>query len=100
MSRLDHAGIVASLSTAIGAKADPDGVVDLVADGRGLICVAANPAELPAAVSRLKPLMGYRWLAINSADLFGTNPVTLGTKIGIMDASGRVLKAADLPRAK
>jgi hypothetical protein len=37
---------------------------------------------------------------INEGDLFGASPLTLGTKIGILDPTGRVLKAADLPRAK
>ena len=49
---------------------------------------------------RLKPLSGYRWIAINGGDLFGASPKTIGTKIGIVDPTGKVLKAADLPRPK
>ncbi len=99
MSRLDRAGIIASLTERIGATADPDGVVDLVAS-QGRIVAVATPAEIDAAIARLKPLPGYRWIAINGADLFGASPKTIGSKVGILDATGRVLKAADLPRPK
>ena len=75
------------------------GSADLIAE-RGHINVAATAAELKNAIQRLKPLNGYRWIVINEGDLFGASPLTLGTKIGILDPNGRVLKAADLPRAK
>ncbi len=99
MSRLDRAGIVAALTAKIQAAPDPDNVVDLVAT-QGRIAVAATEAEIAPALDRLKPLGGYRWLAINGADLFQASPMTIGTKVGILDHTGRVLKAADLPRPK
>jgi hypothetical protein len=99
MSRLDRAALIASLSAALPATPDPDGVADLVAD-RGRINVAAGPTEVGAAIDRLKPLDGYRWLAINRGDLFHASPKTIGTKVGILDAEGKVLKAADLPRKR
>jgi hypothetical protein len=99
VARLDRGAIVTSISAALSATPDPDGTADLVAE-RGHINVAATAAELKGAIQRLKPLSGYRWLAINEGDLFGASPLTLGTKIGILDPTGRVLKAADLPRAK
>jgi hypothetical protein len=99
VARLDHAAIVASISGALGATPDPEGTADLIAE-RGRINVAAGAAELKSAIQRLKPLSGYRWLVINEGDLFGASPMTLGTKIGILDPTGRVLKAADLPRPK
>lgn len=99
MARLDRDAIVTTISAALGATPDPDGTSDLVAD-RGRINVAASAGELKGAIQRLKPLSGYRWLVINEGDLFGASPLTLGTKIGILDPTGRVLKAADLPRAK
>lgn len=99
MSRLDRAQIIASLSGALSATPDPEGVADLVSS-RGKIGVAGSAAEMAEQIARLKPLMGYRWLAINADDLFAASMPTLGTKIGIMDPTGRVLKAADLPRAK
>jgi hypothetical protein len=99
VSRLDRAGIIASLTERIGAAPDPDGAADLVAK-QGLITVAASPGEVDAAIARLKPLPGYRWVAINGADLFGASPKTIGSKVGILDATGKVLKAADLPRPK
>ena len=43
---------------------------------------------------------GYRWVAINRDDLFGANPLSIGSKIGILDAGGRILKNADSPRKK
>ena len=97
--RLDRAAIAAALTEKLGATPDPAGTVDLVAS-QGSIAIAATPADIDAAINRLKPLQGYRWIAINGGDLFGASPKTIGTKIGIMDASGKTLKAADLPRAK
>lgn len=99
MSRLDRAGLIAALSAKLPATPDPDGVSDLVAK-QGRIAVAASPAEIGPAIERLRPLEGYRWLAINAADLFTASPKTIGTKVGILDATGRTLKAADLPRPK
>lgn len=99
MARSDKTTIVEALSAALSASADPEGLSDLVAD-KGHINVAAEPAEIGPAIERLKPLPGYRWIAINPSDLFTASPKTIGTKIGIMDATGRVLKAADLPRPK
>lgn len=99
MSRLDRDGIIASLTERLSAAPDPDGVTDLVAS-QGRIVVAGNSAEIGPALDRVRPLEGYRWLAINGADLFAASPKTIGTKVGIMDPSGRILKAADLPRKK
>jgi hypothetical protein len=99
MSRLDRAAITASLTEKLSAAADPDGVSDLVAE-QGRINVVAEPGELRNAIARLKPLDGYRWVAINAGDLFAVNPMTIGSKVGIMDSNGKVLKAADLPRPK
>jgi hypothetical protein len=99
MSRLDRAAIIESLTASLPATADPDGVVDLVA-AQGRINVAAEPAQLRSALERLRPLDGYRWVAINAGDLFAVNPLTIGSKVGIMDTNGKVLKAADLPRPK
>ena len=99
MSRLDRDALIAAIAHKMTASPDPEGLVDLVA-GQGRINVAASAAELRSAIDRLKPLEGYRWIAINAADLFGASPMTIGTKIGILDANGRVLKAADLPRAR
>jgi len=99
MSRLDRAAILASITEKLSASPDPDGAADLVAS-QGRIVVVAEPGELRGAIGRLKPLDGYRWVAINAGDLFGVSPMTIGTKIGIMDSNGRVLKAADLPRQR
>ena len=99
MARLDRDALVAAISAALGATADPEGAADLVAE-RGRINVAASAAELKGAIQRLGPLPGYRWVVINAGDLFSASPLTLGTKVGILDPNGRVLKAADLPRPK
>lgn len=99
MARLDRDALITAISAAIGATADPDGATDLVAQ-RGRINVAASAAELKGAIQRLAPLPGYRWIAINDNDLFAASPLTLGTKVGILGPTGRVLKAADLPRPK
>ena len=78
---------------------DPDGNADLVAS-QGLIAIAASPAEIDGAIARLKPLPGYRWIAINGGDQFTANPKTIGSKVGILDSTGKVLRGADLPRPK
>ena len=99
MSRLDRAGLTAAVTEKLGASPDPEGIADLVAS-QGRIAIVASTGELDAAITRLKPLQGYRWIAINGGDLFSASPKTIGTKIGIIDQSGKVLKAADLPRPK
>ncbi len=99
MARLDRDAILVAISAAVGATADPEGTADLIAE-RGHLNVAASAAELKSAIQRLAPLRGYRWIVINAGDLFSASPLTLGTKVGILDPNGRVLKAADLPRPK
>jgi hypothetical protein len=99
MSRLDREALLKAVTEAVAGSPDPDGVADVVAS-RGRINVAAGAADIGPAIERLKPLGGYRWVAINGADLFTASPKTIGTKVGIIDATGRVLKAADLPRPK
>lgn len=99
MARLDRDALVSSIVTSLSATPDPDGLSDLVAT-QGRINVAATGAEIGPAIKRLAPLPGYRWIAINGGDLFSASPLTIGTKVGILDQAGRVLKAADLPRPK
>jgi hypothetical protein len=99
VARLDREALVAAISAAVAAAPDPEGTADLLAE-RGHINVAASAGELKDAIQRLVPLRGYRWIAINAGDLFAASPLTIGTKVGILDPTGRVLKNADLPRAK
>ena len=99
MARLDHDALVTAITAALSATPDPEGVADLVAS-KGRINVAATGAEIGPAIKRLVPLQGYRWVAINAGDLFTASPLTMSTKVGILDPTGRVLKNADLPRAK
>jgi hypothetical protein len=99
MARLDRDALVAAISEKLKATPDPDGLADLVAS-QGRINVAASGAEIGPAIKRLTPLPGYRWVAINGGDLFSASPLTIGTKVGIIDQTGRVLKNADLPRPK
>ena len=99
MARLDRDAITKAISDALHASTDPTGTADLVSD-RGRLNVAATAGELKDAIERLRPLSGYRWIVINQLDLFSASPLTLGTKVGILDPSGKVLKNADLPRAR
>lgn len=99
MARLDREGLAAALADAVGASPDTTGVADLVFD-RGFIVVAARVEDLKGAFKRAKKIDGYRWVAINRDDLFGANPLSIGSKAGILDADGRVLKNADSPRKK
>jgi len=99
MARLDHDALLKAVTASQSATPDPEGLADLVAS-RGRINVAATSAEIGPAIKRLVPLEGYRWVAINAGDLFTASPLTMSTKVGILDPTGRVLKAADLPRKK
>jgi hypothetical protein len=99
MARLDRDALVGAITASLNASPDPDGLADLVAK-QGRINVAASGPEIGPAIKRLTPLPGYRWVAINGGDLFSASPLTIGTKVGIIDQTGRVLKNADLPRPK
>ena len=99
MSRLDRDALLAAMTDKLSATPDPEGASDLVSS-RGRINIAATAADVGPAIDRLKPLDGYRWVAINGADLFAASPQTVGSKVGLIDQGGRVLKAADLPRPK
>ena len=103
MARLDHNALTESISDAVGASPDPSGEADLVFDKgsiKGSIIVASEAAALKGAFKRAKKINGYRWVVINRDDLFGANPLSLGSKAGILDAPGKVLKNADPPRKK
>ncbi len=99
MARLDRTAIAQSLADHLKATPDPDGRADLVAD-QGLINIAAGSAEIDGAIGKLKPMDGYRWIAINPGDLFVASPKSIGTNVGILDPTGKVLKAADLKRPR
>ena len=99
MSKLDRDGLAAAITDKLGATPDPDGSGDLVAS-QGRIAIVATVAEIDGAIARLKPLPGYKYIAINGGDLFSSSPKTIGSKVGILDSTGKVLKAADLPRPK
>lgn len=97
MARLDQAALLAKATEHFSAQPDPTGAVDLVAE-KGSIIVAADVADFKSAFKRIKKVPGYRWVVINREDLFGANALSLGSKAGILDADGTVLKAADIPR--
>jgi hypothetical protein len=99
VARLDRDALLSAITESLKAEPDPEGLADLVAS-QGHINVAASGAEIGPAIKRLAQLPGYRWVAINGGDLFSASPMTIGTKVGILDPTGRVLKAADLPRPK
>ncbi|HKY48850.1 MAG TPA: hypothetical protein VJQ79_12795 [Acidimicrobiia bacterium] len=97
MSRLDASALTAAAVKALGAEPDPTGAADLVWN-RGKVVVAAEAEGLKAAFDRLKKIDGYRWLVINREDLFAANSLSIGSKAGIVDPHGNVLKAPDIPR--
>ena len=99
MAKLDQAGLTEAIVGVTGATPDPSGAADLVFD-KGNIVVAADPKEYKAAFKRLKKIDGYRWLVINRTDLFAANNLSIGSKAGIMDQDGKILKQADIPRKK
>jgi hypothetical protein len=98
-ARLDSTALTAAAIDVLAAEPDPRGVTDLVCS-KGSVIVAADPADFKAAFARLKQVDGYRWIVINREDLFAANTLSIGSKAGILDATGSVLKAADVPRKK
>jgi len=100
MARLNQEELLERAAQEFEAEPDPSGTVDLLSE-RGSICVAAGPDYMKSAFKRIKKAKpGYRWVMINRDDLFAANTLSLGTKAGIMDADGGILKAANLPRKK
>lgn len=99
MARLDRDNLIAAVATHFEASPDPTGEVDLVSE-RGRVIVAAEVDDFKDAFKRIKKVDGYRWVAINREDLFAANTLSLGSKAGIVDGTGKVLKAPDVPRKK
>jgi hypothetical protein len=93
MARLDHDQLLAAAVAALGAEPDPSGKADLVCE-RGPVVVAADPA----AFKRIKKVDGYRWVVINREDMFAANTLSLGSRAGIVDADGAVMKGANAPK--
>lgn len=99
MARVGREALLAAAGEIMNAAPDASGAADLVCD-RGSVIVAATPAEIKAAFKRVRKIDGYRWVLINREDLFAANPLSIGSKAGILDAEGKVLKNADAPRRK
>ena len=99
MARLDQAQLLAAAKGFLAADADPTGKADLVGD-KGSAVVAADPGDMKAAFKRIKKVDGFRWVVINREDLFAANALSIGSKAGILDAEGAVLKEADVPRKR
>lgn len=99
MARLDHDALLAATQANFDASPDPSGEADLVSE-RGSMIIAAEAGDLKAAFKRAKKIDGYRWVVINRDDLFAANPLSLGSKAGIFDGAGNMLKNADSPRRK
>ncbi len=100
MARLNQEALTAAAVAKFDATPDPSGEGDLTCE-RGALIIAAEQADLKSAFKRAKKIKaGYRWVVINREDLFGANPLSLGSKAGIFDADGNMLKNADVPRTK
>ena len=96
---MTHDQLQSAITSKLSAEPDPSGRADLVC-AKGTLGIAADHKQIKKTVKRLRPIDGYRYLVINRADLFAASPATIGTKIGILDANGSMLKAADLPRRR
>lgn len=99
MARYNQEELMERAKELFSAEPDPSGAADFVG-AKGAICVAAEPDDMKAAFKRIKKVDGYRWVVINREDLFAANTLSLGSKAGIMDGDGGILKAANLPRKK
>ncbi len=99
MARLNHDQMMAQAAETVGASADESGKADMVFD-KGQLLLAAELNDMKKVFKRAKKLEGYKWVMINGADLVLANTLSIGTKAGILDADGKVLKNADIPRKK
>ncbi len=97
--RMDQAALLEAATGFLSAQPDPTGQADLVSE-KGAVVVAADANDFKAAFKRLKKVEGYRWIVINREDLFAANTLSVGSKAGIVDQTGNVLKSADIPRKK
>ena len=96
---MTHDQLRSAIISKLSAEPDPSGHADLISS-KGSLGIAADSKQIKKTVKRLRSVDGYRYLVINRADLFAASPATIGTKIGILDANGSLLKAADLPRRR
>jgi len=94
---MTHEQLSQAMVAKFAAEPDPSGQADLVCS-KGALGIAADRKQIKKTVKRLRSVHGYRFLVINRGDLFAANPATIGTKIGILDHNGALLKAADVPR--
>ena len=97
MAPMNHEQLCQAMVGKLAAEPDPSGQADLICS-RGALGIAADRRQIKKTVKRLRSVDGYRFLVINRGDLFAANPATIGTKIGILDHNGALLKAADVPR--
>ena len=97
MARQTQTELVETATRLFSAQPDASGAADLVG-AKGSIIVAADPADLKAAFKRIKKIPGYRWVVMHRADLFLANTLSIGSKAGLMDEDGKVMKEAALPR--
>lgn len=99
MARLNQDELVAAATSVLAAEPDPSGKADLISE-KGSIVVVADQNDFKSAFKRIKKVDGYRWVVINREDMFAANTLSLGSKAGIIDADGVVMKGADIPRKK
>lgn len=99
MARMTHEQLHQGMVSKFAAEPDPSGQADLICS-KGALGIAADHKQIKKTIKRLRSVDGYRFLVINRGDLFLANPATIGTKIGILDQDGALLKAADLPRRR
>lgn len=100
MGRFGRDELLALAQDKLDVEPDPTGAFDLVGPG-GSVIVAPEPDDMKQAFKRIKKAKpGYRWVIINRQDLFAANSLSLGSKAGIMDGEGGILKNADIPRKK
>lgn len=99
MASMTHDQLYQAMVSKFAAEPDPSGQADLICS-KGALGIAADRKQIKKTVKRLRSIESYRFLVINRGDLFAANPATIGTKIGILDHNGALLKAADLPRRR
>jgi len=97
--RLDAEQMQAAAAETLGAVVDETGTADMTFD-KGQLLLGPELKELKKVFKRAKKLEGYRWVMINGADMMLANTLSVGSKAGIIDTTGKMLKNADIPRKK
>jgi hypothetical protein len=95
MTNKAHSAVVNRILARYQGTLAEDGAIDIIA-GEMLIAVETT-ATLPANIAQILEISGQRYVAVtNQESLVEALRLTEGTSVGVMDARGEIVKAAEL----